>query len=99
VVHWHVDGHGARRVKLELDLMSYLLSSGLRALRGGSPLARASIAAVLVVPMLVVTLALTPPIMICSFLQERHQQHVRLVLESLRLWSQAIGEALGRDRP
>lgn len=79
--------------------MSYLLPGGFRALRGRSPLARALIAAVLVVPMLVVTLALTPPMMICSFLQERHQQHVRLVLESLRLWSQAIGEAPGRDAP
>jgi len=55
------------------------------------------IAAVLTVPMMIVTAALTPVFIIGPFLSERHQRLVHRLIAGLRQWTQVIIMPVRRD--
>jgi hypothetical protein len=70
--------------------MPAVLPTGLTLARRGRPLAHAVTIAVLVVPLVIVTVALIPAFVICPFLTAAHRQQVTGLLAGLRQWTAAL---------
>jgi hypothetical protein len=51
-------------------------------------------AAVLTVPLVIMVIALIPPLMVCPFLSERHQRLALRVVACLREWPEEIASVV-----
>jgi hypothetical protein len=78
--------------------MPVVLPPGPILARRGHPLAHALVIAMLAVPIVIATLALTPALIICPFLSSARQRLAIRLLASLRQWTLTLIRA-SSDRP
>ncbi len=75
--------------------MSFVLPPGLTTVGRGHPLVHALAIAVLAIPVMIATLALTPALVICPFLSAAHRRLVIRLLASLRQWTLTLTTVCG----
>ena len=75
--------------------MSFVLSPGLTTVGRGHPLAVTLAIAMLAIPMVIATLALTPALVICPFLSAAQRRLVIRLLASLRQWTLTLTTVCG----
>jgi hypothetical protein len=74
--------------------MPVVLPPGLTAADCGLPLARVLAVTVLAAPLVIVTVALTPALIICPFLTAAYRQEVAMLLASLQQWTASLAKML-----